>query len=173
MGLKRKSEKLEIVTKGLICQSFYAYRTKESILQKLGSRDIWKIAKIVFSTKVNLLQLNLMILTCCLLHVRSQSYLLKLILRTLILMTRLSLYLLSQRRLVLILFQWCFWRRVKLNFHTYQLNCSICIWMIHVFQIVGKSNLLYLYLKMLWIGLQLKLPPSESSFYVGKIISSK
>ena len=49
MRLKRKSEKLEIVTKGLICQSFYAYRTKESILQKLGSRDIWKIANSFFN----------------------------------------------------------------------------------------------------------------------------
>ena len=51
---------------------------------------------IVFSTKVNLLYLLYsMAGRCCLLHLKKQSYLLKTFLRTLILMTQVSFYLLS------------------------------------------------------------------------------
>ena len=127
---------------------------------------------IVFSKKVNLLYFNLMILSCCLLHVRRKMCMLKPILWTLILMTRLSLYLLSLLELVwnyitpklidfsktygLVFFRRCFWRRMKLNFRTYYLNCWIYVLRNLGSQIAGNSNLLSLYVKMVGIGLRLK-----------------
>ena len=56
---------------------------------------------IVFSTKVNLLYLLYsMALRCCLLHLIKQNYLLKTFLKTLTLMTGLSLYLFSFLELI-------------------------------------------------------------------------
>ena len=75
----------------------YASKRKESITsQKLGSQDFWRIANNVLSTKVNLLCLRyLTAWRCCLLHLIKQNCLLKTFLRTLILMTQVSLYLFS------------------------------------------------------------------------------
>ena len=81
----------------------YANKTKEPITsQKLNSRDFWQIANIVFSTKVNLLYLLYSTAwRCCLLHLINQNCLLKTFLRTLILMTQVSLYLFSLNNLKL------------------------------------------------------------------------
>ena len=71
-----------------------ANKTKESLTsQKLGSRDFGELL-IVFSTKVN--QLYLLCSTAqrgCLLYLIKQNCFLKTFLRTLILMTQVSLYL--------------------------------------------------------------------------------
>ena len=71
----------------------YGTKTKESITsQKLGSQDFWRLLT-VFSTKVNLLYLLYsMTWRCCLLLLKKQNCLLKTFLRTLILMTKISLY---------------------------------------------------------------------------------
>ena len=45
---------------------------------------------------------------------------------------------------------------VSLNFHTYYLNSSICVWRSLVFQIVGKSHRWSMNLRMLGRGLKLK-----------------
>ena len=82
----------------------YATKTKGSIFsQKLGSWDFWQIANSV-QTKVNLLYLLYsMARMCCLLLLIKQNCLLKIWsenLRTLILMTRVSLYLFSLQELI-------------------------------------------------------------------------
>ena len=79
----------------------YASKTKESITsQKLGSRDFWQIANSVLN-KVNLIYLHYsMARGCCLLHLIKQNCLLKTFLRTLILMTLVSLYLPSLLELI-------------------------------------------------------------------------
>ena len=59
-----------------------------------------------------------------------------------------------QRRLVLIVFLWWFWRSLSLNFPTYQMNYSVCVWRNLVFQTAGRSHLCSLYLmfgKGLWL----------------------
>ena len=70
----------------------YANQTKESITsKKLGSQHFWRIAK-VFLIKVNLLYLSYSTTwRCCLLHLIKQNYLLTTFVRTLILMTQVSL----------------------------------------------------------------------------------
>ena len=79
----------------------YANKTKEITSQKLGSQDFWQIANSVLSTKVNLLYLLYStIQRCCLLHLMKRNCLLKTFLRTLILMTQVSLYLLSFLELI-------------------------------------------------------------------------
>ena len=83
----------------------YGTKTKESITsQKLCSRDFWRIANSVLnlaSTKVNLLYLLCSTAgRCCLLHLINQNCLLKTFLRTLILITQVSLYLFSLLELI-------------------------------------------------------------------------
>ena len=58
--------------------------------------------------------------------------------------------------LVLIVFQWWFYRTVSWNFLTYWLNSSISVLRSLVFQIVGRFHQWSLYLRMLGKGLQLK-----------------
>ena len=79
----------------------YATKTKEFITsQRLGSWDFWRMANSV-STKVNLLYLLYSTdWRCCLLHLTKQNCLLKTLLRTLILMTLVSLYLFSLLELI-------------------------------------------------------------------------
>ena len=75
----------------------YANKTKESV--KLGSQDFWQIAKL-FSTKVNLLYLLYSTARRCFLHLIKQSCLLENFLRTLVLMTQVSLYQFSLLELI-------------------------------------------------------------------------
>ena len=76
----------------------YANKTKESITsQKLVT---FVELPIMFSRKVNLLYLNSTGWRCCLLHQIKQNCLLKTFLRTLILMTQVSLYLFSLLELI-------------------------------------------------------------------------
>ena len=78
----------------------YATKTKEPITsQKLGSGNFWRIAYSVLN-RVNLLHLYSMDRRCCLLHLIKRNYLLKTFLRTLILMTLVSLYLFSLLELI-------------------------------------------------------------------------
>ena len=71
-----------------------------SILRNLAHRTFDKLL-IVFSTKVNLsYPLYSMDRRCCLLHLIKQKYLLNIFLRTLILMTLVSLYLFSLLELI-------------------------------------------------------------------------
>ena len=78
-----------------VCTNRMNYFPESIISQKLGSRDLWRIAK------VNLLYLLYsMVQRCCLLHLIKQNCLLKIFLRTLILMTWVSLYLLSLLELI-------------------------------------------------------------------------
>ena len=79
----------------------YATKKKESIpSQKLGSRDFWRIANSVLNM-VNLLYLLYSTARrCCLLQLIKQNCLLKTFLRSLILMTRVSLYLLFLLELI-------------------------------------------------------------------------
>ena len=53
-------------------------------------------------------------------------------------------------------FFFCFYTTVTLNFHTYKLNSSIYVWRNLVFQIVGRSYLWTMYLRMLGRGIWLK-----------------
>ena len=69
---------------------------------------------------------------------------------------RSKLTLICQMHLVLIVFQWWFWRYVSLNFHTYQRilqNVSVGILFSRLLEV---WHLRFLYLKMLGRGLQLK-----------------
>ena len=68
----------------------YALKTLVFICsQKFGSYEFWRIAKILFSTKVNLLFLPyLMVLSYCILHLIKQCCFLKSFLRNLILATQ-------------------------------------------------------------------------------------
>ena len=78
----------------------YVNKIKESITSQLGSQNFWWIANIV-STTANLLYLHhSMARRCCLLHLIKQSYLLKTFLRTIILITQVSLYLVSLLELI-------------------------------------------------------------------------
>ena len=79
----------------------YANKTKESItLQKLDPGTFGELP-IVFSTRINLLYLLYSkVRRCCLLHLIKQNCLLKTVLRTLILMTEVSLYLFSFLELI-------------------------------------------------------------------------
>ena len=81
----------------------YAIKTKECITsQKRGSRDFWRIANSVFNkgkTAISPL-FNAPDQRYCLLHLIKQNYLLKGFLRTLILMTVVSLYLFSLLELI-------------------------------------------------------------------------
>ena len=79
----------------------YANKTKESITsQKLGCQGFWQIANSVLN-KVNLLCLLYSVAwRCCLLHLIKQSCLLKTFLRTLMLMTQVSLPLFSLLELI-------------------------------------------------------------------------
>ena len=71
----------------------YANKTKESITsQKLGSRDFWRIANSVLNKGKSAIP---PLFNGPLLHLIKQNYLLKTFLRTLILMTLVSLYLFS------------------------------------------------------------------------------
>ena len=80
----------------------YATKTKESITsQKLGSRDLWRIANSVLNKGVNLLYLLYsMDQRCCLLHLIKQNYLLKTFPRSQMLKTLVSLYLFSLLELI-------------------------------------------------------------------------
>ena len=128
----------------------------------------------MLSTKVNLLHLFYsMSRRCCLLSLIKQKYLLKTFLRTLLLMTRVSLYLFNipitpkmvQNVLtnlhsskasgpdgipVVVL------KKCDLIFLTFWLNSSISVSRGLVFQIVGRSHRWSLYLRILGKGLQLK-----------------
>ena len=99
---------------------------------------------IVFSTKVNLQYLLCsMAWSCYLLHLIKHCYLLKTFLRTLILITQVSLYPFSHLELI--------W-----NCIIAELLYQIHIWRSLVFHIVGRSHQWTLYLTMLGKGLQLK-----------------
>ena len=78
----------------------YANKTKKSITsQKLGSCDFWGIANSVLKKgKSDLLYSTSW--RCCLLHLIKQNCLLKTFLRTLILMTQVSLYLFALLELI-------------------------------------------------------------------------
>ena len=79
----------------------YANKTKESITCHHLVLGTFGKLPIVFSTKVNLLYLLYsMAQGCCLLHLIKRNCLLKTFLRTLILMTQVSLYLLSLLELI-------------------------------------------------------------------------
>ena len=76
----------------------YAHKTKESITsQKLGSRDFWRIANSVLNKGKSAIP---PLFNGPLLHLIKQNYLLKTFLRTLILMTLVSLYLFSLLELI-------------------------------------------------------------------------
>ena len=72
----------------------YANKAKESITsQKIGSRDFWQIANSVLNKGKSTIPPLFNGQRCCLLHMIKQNCLLKNFLRTLILMTQVSIYL--------------------------------------------------------------------------------
>ena len=74
----------------------YANKTKESItFQKLVSQDFWWIANSVLKEGKSAYLVCSMTRRCCLLHLIKQNCLLKIFVRTLILMTQVSFYLFS------------------------------------------------------------------------------
>ena len=79
----------------------YANEANESItFQKLGSQDFWWIANSVLKKGKSACLLYSTTQRCCLLHLIKQNCLLKTFLRTLILMTQVSLYLFSLLELI-------------------------------------------------------------------------
>ena len=79
----------------------YANKTKESITsQKLGSLDFWWIANSVLYKAKSAYLLYSTARRCCLLHLVKQKCLLKTFLRTLTLMTQVSLYLITLLELI-------------------------------------------------------------------------
>ena len=65
-----------------------------------------------------------------------------------------------------------FWETESLNFHTKQLIFSICISRDFIFHIVGKSDLWYLYFRMLGSGLLLKASTSLFSKIFEKLVNN-
>ena len=79
----------------------YTNKTKESInSQKLGSQDFWRIANSVLNKGKSAIPPLFNGQMCCLLHLIKENCLPKTFLRTLILMTQVSLYLLSLLELI-------------------------------------------------------------------------
>ena len=133
---------------------------------------------IVFSTKVNLLYLFYSaVWTCCLLHLIKQNCLLKIFLRTLILMTQVSLHLFFLLELISVTRKMV--KKVIINLDLSKASGHHCIPLvvlknfepelsyilaepfksvlrILVFQIVGRFHQWSLYLRMLGKGLPLK-----------------
>ena len=141
------------------------------ISQKLGSRYFWQIANCVLNKDKSATQ------RCCLLHLIKQNCLLKTFLRTLILMTQLSLYLFSLLELISITPKMV--KKVTMNLDLSKASGPDCIPVVVLkncepelsyilaklinkclnkffFQIVGKSHRWSLYLRMLRKGLLLK-----------------
>ena len=140
-----------------------------SLPKNLALRTFGELLK-VFSTKINLLYLLYSTArSFCVLHIIKKNYLLKTFLRTLILITRASLFCNSHmfkmvitsldssnascRDCILVvvlkkLWAWTF----LLNSWTRQLNKSL--WRSLVFQIVGRFQRWSLYLKMFWKSLK-------------------
>ena len=138
LSLKLSSGRLVIIAKEFLNLPNLHMQMKQRSLSLPTNLTLGTFGElpIVFSTKVNLLYLLYsMSWRCCLLHLIKQHCLLKTFLRTLILMTQVSLNLVSlleltwnciiflylprwlkrsqcilicQRHLVLIVFQWCF-----------------------------------------------------------------
>ena len=79
----------------------YANKTKEYVFsQKLGSRDVWRIAYSVLNKGKSAIPLYSTVRRFCLLHLIKQNCLLKTFVRTLLLMTQVSLYLFSLLELI-------------------------------------------------------------------------
>ena len=141
-----------------------------SLPKNLAIRTFGELLK-VFSTKINLLYLLYSTArSFCVLHIIKKNYLLKTFLRTLILITRASLFCNSHmfkmvitsldssnasgRDCILVvvlkkLWAWTF----LLTSWTLQLNKSV--WRSLVFQIVGRFQRWSLYLKMFWKSLKI------------------
>ena len=79
----------------------YANKTKESITsQKRGSLGFWQIANKILNKSKSVIPPLFNDLICCLQHLIKQNCFLKTFLRTLILMTQVSLYLFSLLELI-------------------------------------------------------------------------
>ena len=102
-NLKESSDRLMIVAKRFLKLPHFHMLLKQkspSLSRNLALRTFGKLL-IVFSTKVYLLYiLYSMARWCCFMHLIEQNYLLKIILRTVILMTQLSFYLFSLLKLI-------------------------------------------------------------------------
>ena len=81
--------------------AWYANKTKESLTsQKFSPKDFWSIANSVLYKGKSVIPHPFNDWRCCLLHLIKQNCLLKTFLRTLILMTQVSLYLFSLLELI-------------------------------------------------------------------------
>ena len=103
LHLKCSWDRLEIVAKGFLKLPNLFMLIKQKILSLFGKLPCVNLSEllILFSTRANLLYpLYLLVLRCCLLHLIKHNCLMKTFLRSLILMTHVSLCLLSLLELI-------------------------------------------------------------------------